>query len=494
MIDDLAASGNALLERLLPLVAQDAELLGALRSLAVEFLQRTEPRVEAPPEAAASAPQEAAAVESVAPMVESAEVRHVALPMNAGIEIPVGWSRQVAAAPEADLSLIVQRCRLKVEGARWALARQELIRKGANYHSDVEPRDREIIAKARELKDCFLWMNHSNAPIPPDMQQWEDVAGCFESLAMAVSLLQQLSNNGDRDRDSLEKAYDLAAEAQSALRVAVEAVGAKPDTDQKQVFDWLHHKAYEQQVFIPRYMRLADPADPTGWHDLEERIGQLESQVDEGRKREKQREKTFKKGMYHARRLRNGNGGPDDWRKVIDVVDALVAEGTPPSSLDLREMLEPIIDDLPEDIDLPANFRLVMNEIDRYLAAQAPPTQQVVREASEEVQKVARLYEGKTMVIIGGECRTHAYESLKTAFRLKELIWIATREHESIDVFVPYVKRADVDAVLLAIRWSSHSYGEVRDLCMANGKEFFRLPAGYNANQVAFQILQQRGG
>ena len=50
------------------------------------------------------------------------------------------------------------------------------------------------------------------------------------------------------------------------------------------------------------------------------------------------------------------------------------------------------------------------------------------------------------------------------------------------------------EAVLLAIRWSSHSYGEVRDYCEKHGKHFVRLPGGYNPNQVAHQILQQRGG
>ena len=105
----------------------------------------------------------------------------------------------------------------------------------------------------------------------------------------------------------------------------------------------------------------------------------------------------------------------------------------------------------------------VLGEVDRYLATQVPLPQQIVRETSGEVQKVAELYKGKTMVLIGGDRRPHAYEALKSAFGLKELIWIATREHESTDIFMPYISRSDVDVVLLAIRWSSHSYGDVKD-------------------------------
>ena len=43
------------------------------------------------------------------------------------------------------------------------------------------------------------------------------------------------------------------------------------------------------------------------------------------------------------------------------------------------------------------------------------------------------------MVLIGGDRRPHAYEALKSAFCLKDLIWIVTREHESTDLFVPYI-------------------------------------------------------
>ena len=51
--------------------------------------------------------------------------------------------------------------------------------------------------------------------------------------------------------------------------------------------------------------------------------------------------------------------------------------------------------------------------------------------------------------------------------------------------------RQDVAAVLLAIRWTSNSYGAVKDFCRKHGKVFVRLPSGYNPNQVAHQLLLQ---
>ncbi len=54
--------------------------------------------------------------------------------------------------------------------------------------------------------------------------------------------------------------------------------------------------------------------------------------------------------------------------------------------------------------------------------------------------------------------------------------------------------RPDVAVVVLAIRWSSHSFGEVREFCERHGKPLVRLPGGYNPNQVAMQIMSQCSG
>jgi predicted dinucleotide-binding enzyme len=95
------------------------------------------------------------------------------------------------------------------------------------------------------------------------------------------------------------------------------------------------------------------------------------------------------------------------------------------------------------------------------------------------------------VVLIGGSRRPSSQETLKAAFGLNELLWIETREHQSLEGFEPYVARPDVAVVLLAIRWSSHSFGEVKQYCDRYGKPLVRLPGGYNVNQVARQLLSQ---
>jgi hypothetical protein len=113
------------------------------------------------------------------------------------------------------------------------------------------------------------------------------------------------------------------------------------------------------------------------------------------------------------------------------------------------------------------------------------------RMETSPVTEAARLLAGKSVVLIGGSPRPNSHAALKAALDIKELLWIETRVHESIDKFEPYIARSDVALVLLAIRWSSHSFGEVKQFCDRYDKPMVRLPGGYNPNQVAAQILAQ---
>ena len=45
--------------------------------------------------------------------------------------------------------------------------------------------------------------------------------------------------------------------------------------------------------------------------------------------------------------------------------------------------------------------------------------------------------------------------------------------------------------MLLLIRWSSHSYGALKQMADGYGKKFVNLPRGYNPTQVAEEILRQ---
>lgn len=397
-------------------------------------------------------------------------------------------------ATDDELPTIEDRCHLKAEACRWAEERRRRSLQSPDFRGDVEPKDRDLIAQAKLLPDCFLWMSHPTAPNPEDPADWLVLAGAFDVLGFAVGLMRKLLEEGEEGSDSFQQAVDLLAEAQSSVRVAVLRLEGPPtDHDQARVFGWLKNLAMSRQIFIRRFMRLDDPADPSKWSDLSARMVEFQGRWEGGRKKVTSRKKILGRLKFKLSQLNDpGVELAHAWRTVADDVDELVRNGLPPSNVELREMLIDHVEQLPELADMPMGFQLTIREIDRFLAAS--PTRAETDEPSPTdplFGEVAGMLGGKAVVLIGGERRPHAAESIEKAFHLSELIWIDTRAHESTAGFEPYVARPEVAMVLLAIRWSSHSYGEVQDFCRQYGKPLVRLPGGYNPRQIAAQICDQ---
>jgi hypothetical protein len=395
----------------------------------------------------------------------------------------------------ADFALIETRCRLKAEGCRWAQSRRRMLSDGVDFHLEIDPKDRELISRAKQVPNCYLWMNHPSGPAPSDLSLYDNVAGCFEAVADAVALVKHIEEEEGSDQTEFEAALDLLAEAQSALRMAITAIEGPMDNDQTEIFHWLKATAQERQVFIRRFMRLDDPADPTQSRALMARIEAIDSRLQDSRRRERQRKKLLGKVRHKVSIIQqNPAAAEEEWRILAASVDELITDGLPPSNRELREIVLPVIEHLPDSFEAPVNFQLVLREVDRFLASTSPVEAPVVAQPSAEVVESARLLRGRSLVLIGGDKRQGAYQALKEAFGLSDLVWIETREHESIEGFAPYVARPDVAAVVLAIRWSSHSYGEVKNFCDRHDKPLVRLPGGYNPNQVAAQIMMQCSG
>jgi hypothetical protein len=342
------------------------------------------------------------------------------------------------------------------------------------------------------MTDSFYWLNSSDASQAADISILDDVGGCFDTVAEAITLV--LDDNGVH-RGRLERALPLLAEAQSALRAATRGIHAPDDPDQMRVFEWLKATAARHRIYLKRFLRADDPADPSRWPGLLDRI------EDAQLRRRSPQQKSLLDGLRpHLEHIREGQGTGQDWQEVIRAVDELVGGGVPPSDREIRRLLLPVLDDLPDRGEFPDGFRLVLREIDRFLATrESPSSAAIAHEPTVEVREARRLLGGRSVVLIGGICRREAQEALRTALGLKELVWIEAKEHQSIGAFEPSIARPDVALVLLAIRWSSHAFGDVKQFCDRYGKPLVRLPGGYNPNQVAAQVLAQcseqlRGG
>jgi hypothetical protein len=398
---------------------------------------------------------------------------------------PPHGSTAAVQSSDAGLDKIEARCRLKAEAARWAAACQRRIRQGTGIPADDAPLEREVIEWADKLTDCFYWMNTPDDSTP-DVSLLEDLGGCYEAVAEAVSLITTGGRQG-----AIERSLPLVAESQSSLRRALQRLQAPDDPDQLAAHEWVRAAAARHRLYLKRYMRAEDLADPTRWPNLLVRIEAMAG----GDRHSRQQHAAIDRARHHLDVLRAGHGTDEDWQAVIETVDKMVGGGVAPSDREIRDLLLPVLDDLPDRDDLPHGFRLVMREIDRFLATRIPSSDEAARhEPTAEVIETRRLLGGRGVVLIGGACRPAAHEALKTALGPRALTWIETKEHQSVGSFEAAIAHPDVALVLLAIRWSSHAFGEVKRFCDRYDKPLVRLPGGYSPNQVAAQILAQCSG
>ncbi len=475
-------------ERLIELAAEDNELRADLRALAESILaatSATQPEIDTP---SPLSPSEAVAAEG-SPKAEPLKELTLGRPsVSRSTFRPVSAAMNRPTTKHDDLTVIEIRCRLKCEAARWAAERVRQAREGNAFHDENPPMEPEMVEWADRLTNCFYWMKSSEDSPAADLSLVDDVGGCFEAVAEALTLIRVTLEEHPGSQKALERSLPLVAEAQSGLRAAFQRLDAAADPDQLEVFEWLKVTAARNHVYIKRFMRADEMAGPAGWYDLLARIESAGASGRQSRLADSQVER-IRDCLKH---VQGGAGHDDDWLALVNVVNGIVAEGVPPSNREIRELLLPVIDELPACGEFPDGFRLVLREIDRFLGTRSVPTLSLVSHApSAEVKEAAGLLGGKSIVLIGGNRRREAQEALRRALALKDLVWITTKEHQAVDAFEPLIARADVALVLLAIRWSSHAFGDVKTICDRHGKLLVRLPGGYNANQVAAQILSQ---
>ena len=432
-----------------------------------------------------------------------------------------------AQISRADLVWIQARCHIKAEAARWAAKRLRLIERRADVEIEIIPFDREMLRRASKLPDCFVWTHKLSLSGIGTPEDYDRLAGNFDAAAEGLEFAEFMLDRVDEDDFQLSRSLYLLAETQSALRASVQrfAPDWKYDNDQILIFQWLRQIGRERNIFISQYMRLDDMADPDAWQERSDRIHTMQAEVREGeqsalaeqkeaevrelaeRLQTEQRTKRIQELLgavkYHSKVIQRDAGKASaglmhDWQRIVSAGSELVALGIPPSNVDVRTALLPVLDLMPVSLESSREFDLILREIDTYLALQeqdraANEADDVASYSSADMIRATEMLHGRALVLIGGDRRPHTAEALEKAFGLSELIWIATRSHQSYTIFEPDVARPDVAAVVLAIRWASHGFGEVKSVCDKYGKPLVRLPAGYNPNQVAAQIVSQAG-
>jgi hypothetical protein len=400
---------------------------------------------------------------------------------------------------EVELALVEERCRLKAASCRLFIEKRAA---GAEPDVEYEVRQRmnEMIARAKTMPNCFLWVFWRERT-PPDDATLLQIAESYDAHADAVALMRRIDESGGGSRsDDEASAFHLLAEANSALRVALTDTWlTDDDRDQTDMHIWLRQETASRRVFIERHMTADDPADPSNATDLLGRIKQIGKRLDDRAGRAKGVKSALSQIKYHAGQI--VKSGSDDssahWTKIADAVAKLTSMGVAATDRRIAEAVGPDAAALwpagsSDARGLPAivgRAKALADGADRGLDDESASDD---REWSKTVLDVRAMLRGKRMVIIGGERYAPAVERLTQAFELKAAEWVALTEHGSgIPMRAP-IHRPDTAVVIVIVKLTGHLHAEeAREYASAAGKPCVLLSGGYNPERVAAEIAEQ---
>ena len=251
--------------------------------------------------------------------------------------------------PDADLPGIVTRCRMRAAVARDVAERA---RSGAPITDDHVHRARS--------EGASLWFVDLLDPEPDRVQT---LAECLDAVADAAEAILLLRRYVAADRLRRAAAIRDLAAVQSALRIAVLALRQSPDDDQLAAFGWLKATTAAERVYVDRHMRIDDPLDPAQLPAVMDAVHAGLAEFKARSERESAMRKRYQALKYLARQLGEGRAGPHDVGKLTETVDALVAAGIQPSSLQFRHVLLPVLDRLPGAEGQPIGYGRVLAEL-----------------------------------------------------------------------------------------------------------------------------------
>lgn len=396
-------------------------------------------------------------------------------------------TREISAVP--DLDVIDRRCRMKAEACGLAIARQE------NPDDQmVRGKISELITRVKKVPNGVLWMLLPDGARPPrtvqpGIQQMRRLERLFENLGKAVDLVKRT-----REKVSSEamkkQALELLAESNSALREAIKDTWLqKPDTDQDETFTYLNLVTSSERVFIGRYMRLDDPANPDDHGDVLRRLNELATKLEAGDKKKREIDKAFKVLRYHAAQIATGEGAEHDWKKLDTVSKDLEERDVSLDDSRWQGMLEELLkagSQAPEQFGV---IRDILADLRGELKRGGGTTQE--RKDSDDVKRVRAALQGKRVVMVGGE-RDPLQERAIVERLGFDLEWVELREHASAAPLRQAIQRPGTALVLILVRLSGHHHGyEAKDVCREEGVAFVNLTAGFNPARIAHEIVEQ---
>lgn len=433
--------------------------------------------------------------------------------------VPAEPPRRTFGPDTIDLNLISERARLKAEGVRWAWTRERRIHAGADFMREIQPNDQSLVHRAKALSNCYMWMNDPFGPRLTDQHQMETLAGCFETLAESVALVKEVMPDRHKQPDLVKQALTYMAQSQSALRMIVRQVYDRDDQDQMESYQWLRRITQVERIYLSRYMRLDDPADPNDWVMIHEAVTRIEQQLDETRRTNTEIKKQIRKLAYETSQIAHlpADLALPRWEIVFTTIEDLLDFGTPPSHPDMINPLLHIAPSIPEEVEVPDSCATVWNyvvnvleekkqaeESTKSLRSRIEPglrsvTQSLKTRSTDlpetpEIDSTTLIKDqlrGRSIVLVSGEVREPARRALEKELELKELVWFSLSGPEDMMDLKAEISSPDVVLVMVSPKAAEKAREDLIKVCESAGKPLVRLSIGYGPSTVLSAIVNQ---
>ncbi len=401
-----------------------------------------------------------------------------------------------AESPELPftLELVEQRCRLKAASCRHAVEMQI----SPFDHEALLVRLNKLIAQAKTVPGCYLWTLNRRYP-RLDESVLGEIGESYDALADAAALMAYIDQLPSKRRDDEQQALHLLAEADSALRIALlDTWFSDREPDQNGVHAWLKRETTARGIYVRRHMRVDDPADPAAAAELRTRIAEVRRRIDARAAFGREVDARLKKIRYHARQIAAGAEANLDrhWRTIAQTVEKLIELGVTVTDRRIFDAIGPeawqyrpvgsqpeleILDSVPDG---------AFNGLAE--AAVDPDESHAQSRWSDNVLRAREWLAGGRVVIIGGEPRVHTIEQFRDAFALRDVEWVELVEHGRGEPMRAPIQHPDTQLVLVIVKLTGHLHAEeAREYARRAGKPCIMVTAGYNAEVVAHEILEQ---
>jgi hypothetical protein len=443
-----------------------------------------------------SAPESAVALPPVAdPPVTADQLAALLLRFNGtpvaprvATPSPVAPPVAVPTADPSELRRLQRHFEMQRAAIDWCIRRDN---KG--FAAVKEPYHR--LRERGEAEQCFMWALDQGVTGHP-AAELQEVAEWYQLLCDAIEATLEDEPGNVKSRAM----FGFVVRACQAVRLKTRFLAALGLRDQglEDLRGWYARAAHSFGIGTDELNGLYGNQFTRGLQPAREEFRQLSVVAEERARKKKLQISAVNKFKYELRRWLGDPSGPT--AHVDGMLKALESLTSAGGSADGAAFVAQVNDvlgagALPQQlIESADGQRLAMGLAALHEADEdGRPDAESDDALEDHVLRAREALRGKVLVLVGGDERPQRRDAIMRAFQLSELRWVATRPHERHDNLLPFVRRDDAAAVLLLIRWSSHSYAALREECDEHDKPLVRLPGGYSPSAIAHEFLNQAG-